>query len=267
MNNNIAIIGHGYVGQGYNKVFPGAYIYDEPKGIGVREEVNKCELAIVCTPTPMLEDGSCDTFIVEDVIRWIKTPLILIKSTIPPGTTDELKKKYNKRICFSPEYMGESNYWTSPWKYPSPTNPISHTFQIIGGDKKDAEEIIGVIIEKLGPEKFYYIVESKEAETIKYMQNTWGATKVSFCQEFYDLCQALDISYTKVREGLLLDSRIERMHTAVFPNKRKWGGKCWPKDIMAIIKVGDKVGCSMDLLKQVVIKNENKEVAENEMKG
>lgn len=258
MNNKIAIVGYGYVGQGYNKVFPEAYIYDEPKKIGLQTTVNECDLAIVCVPTPMKEDGNCDISIVENVINWLETPLILIKSTIPPGTIDNLKLIYGKRICFSPEYMGEGKYYVSSWKYPDPTNPISHTFQIIGGDKKDAEEIVGILIEKLGPEKFYYIVEAKEAETIKYMENAWGATKVSFCQEFYDLCQALGISYTKVREGFLLDSRVERMHTAVFPNKRKWGGKCWPKDINAIIKVGDEVGSPMNLLKQVVKNNDEK---------
>lgn len=254
--NKIAIIGYGYVGQGYHKAFPEAVIYDEPKKIGTREEVNSCDLAIVSVPTPMKEDGSCDISIVDEVVGWIETPLILIKSTIPPGTTDELKKKYNKRICFSPEYMGEGKYYVSPWKYPDPLNPISHSFQIIGGDKKDADEIVEILVEKLGPEKFYYIIESVEAEIIKYMENSWGATKVSFCQEFYDLCQVFGVSYPKVREGFLLDSRVERMHTAVFPKKRKWGGKCWPKDLMAIIRAAEKKGYSMDLLKQVVKNNQ-----------
>jgi len=256
MNSKIAIIGYGYVGQGYHKSFPEAVIYDEPKNIGTREEVNQCDLGIVCVPTPMKDDGSCDTSIVEDVIKWLETPLILIKSTIPPGTTDELKKKYGKRICFSPEYMGEGKYFVAPWKYPDPTNPSFHTFQIIGGDKKDAEEIQGILVERLGPEKFYYLVEAVEAEIIKYMENSWGATKVSFCQEFYDLCQVFGASYARVREGFLLDSRVERMHTAVFPKKRKWGGKCWPKDVMAIIKRAEEKGYSMDLLKQVVKNNE-----------
>ena len=258
MNNKIAIIGYGYVGQGYHKAFPEAVIYDEPKKNGTREKVNKCDLAIVSVPTPMSEDGSCDISIVENVIKWLETPLTLIKSTIPPGTTDVLKKKYNKRICFSPEYMGEGKYYVSPWKYPDPLNPISHNFQIIGGDKKDADEIVGILVEKLGPEKFFYIVDAVEAEIIKYMENSWGAMKVSFCQEFYDLCQVFSASYPKVREGFLLDSRVERMHTAVFPSKRKWGGKCWPKDIMAIIKAADKKGYSMELLKQIVKNNQRR---------
>ncbi len=252
----VTIIGYGYVGQGYQKAFPEAVIYDEPKKIGTKDEANKCDLAIICVPTQMKEDGSCNTSIVEEVVGWLKTPLILIKSTIPPGTTDRLKIKTNKKICFSPEYIGEGKYYVSPWKYPDPKDPTSHTFQTIGGKKEDAEEIVGILVEKLGPEKFYYIIDSVEAEIIKYMENSWGAMKVSFCQEFYDVCKLFGASYPRVREGFLLDSRVERMHTAVFPNKRKWGGKCWPKDVSAIVKKADEKGYSMDLLKQVLKNNE-----------
>ena len=149
----ISIIGYGYIGQGYHKVFPDAFLYDPFKMLGSKEEANKADLAVVCVPTPMKEDGSCDISAVEEVVSWLETPLILIKSTIPPGTTDYLRNKYGKRICFSPEYMGESTYYTPPWKYPDPKDPTSHTFQIIGGSKEDADEIIGIMITYLAPNK------------------------------------------------------------------------------------------------------------------
>ena len=259
----IGIVGFGYVGQRLKRFFEygnhyEVKIYDPTDSRSdTKEDINQSKLAVICVPTPMSEkDKSCDISIVEDVISWIETPLILIKSTIPPGTTDKLKEKTGKKICFSPEYIGEGKYFVSEWKYPNPTNPISHTFQIIGGDKKDADEIVGVLCERLGPEKFYYIIDAVEAEIVKYMENAWGATKVSFCQEFYDLCQVFGVSYNKVREGFLLDSRVERMHTAVFPDRRKWSGKCWPKDISAIIKKAEEMGYSMNLLKQVVKSNQ-----------
>ncbi|HEC65552.1 MAG TPA: hypothetical protein ENI23_09670, partial [bacterium] len=58
-----------------------------PLGIGTKDEVNECDLAIVCVPTPSREDGSCDTTIIEEVVSWLKTPLILFKSAVEPGTT------------------------------------------------------------------------------------------------------------------------------------------------------------------------------------
>src|SRR3990167_5561119 len=252
----IAIIGYGYIGQGYHKVFPDAFLYDPFKMLGSKEEANRSDLAVVCVPTPMKEDGSCDISAVEEVVSWLETPLILIKSTIPPGTTDYLKGKYGKNICFSPEYMGESTYYTPPWKYPDPKDPTSHTFQIIGGAKEDADEVVGIMITYLGPDKVYYAIDAIEAEIVKYMENSFGALKVSFCQEFYDICKTFGASYNKVREGFLLDPRVERMHTAVFPKKRKWGGKCWPKDVNAIVKASEKAGYVPELLKQVIKNNE-----------
>jgi len=253
---SVAIVGYGYIGKGYHKVFNDAVLYDPAQDLGSKEEVNNCDLSVICVPTPMREDGFCDTSIVEEVVSWIESPLILIKSAVSPGTTDRLRKKYGKRICVSPEYMGEGKYYVAPWKYPDPQDPTSHTFQIIGGDKKDADDIVGIMVRYLGPDKVYYIIDAIEAEIIKYMENSWGATKVSFCQEFYDICKVFGASYPRVREGFLLDPRVERMHTAVFPKERQWGGKCWPKDINGMIKAAEEKGYSPDLLKQVLKNNE-----------
>ena len=64
----IAIVGDGYVGASMNRLFKDAVLYDEPKGIGSREEVNSCDMAFVCVPTPQGKSGECDTHIVEEVI-------------------------------------------------------------------------------------------------------------------------------------------------------------------------------------------------------
>lgn len=259
--NNVAIIGMGYVGAAMLKIFPDAYQYDEPKGIGNREEVNKCGLAIVCVPTPMSETDDefkkVDLSIVEEVVGWLETELILIKSTIPPQTTDRLVKETGKNICFSPEYVGEGKYQITPWKYMSPTDPTTHEFQIIGGEKVAREKVHNYFVGRLGPEKFYYLIDALEAEVIKYMENSWGAMKVIFAQEFYELCQALGASYPIVREGWALDNRVERMHTAVFVDNRGFSGKCYPKDLNGIVVKGDEVGSELSLIKTVLRKNAN----------
>jgi UDP-glucose 6-dehydrogenase len=144
-----------------------------------------------------------------------------------------LCKKYNKHICFSPEYMGESKYQITDWKYMSSTNPRTHDFVIIGGEQPYADKICDIFVEDLGPEKTYYICNSTEAEMIKYLENSFFALKVAYFNEIYDLCDKLGISYHKVREGWALDNRVCKMHTSVFVNKRKFGGKCYPKDCNA----------------------------------
>lgn len=262
--NKVAIIGHGYVGKAMHKIFPDALIYDTNpfEAKNTMAEINRdCGLAIICVPTPMkdgdTEFASVDTSIVENVLKEVDTPLVLIKSTVPPGFTESANKKFGdgKQICFSPEYVGEGKYWISEWKYMSPTDPRTHEFQIIGGDPVTAEKICNYFVQKLGPEKTYYLISSTEAEIIKYMENCWGAMKVIFAQEFYDLCQKLGASYIKVREGWALDNRVEKMHTAVFVDNRGFGGKCYPKDLNGIVARGDELGVDMSLVKAVLRKN------------
>jgi len=261
----VAIIGYGYVGKAMGLIFPDALIYDPfYDKSNTKEEINKeCGLVVICVPTPPVgmkgeqrveEDEesfrAVDLSMVENSLEWLTVDLVLIKSTIPPGTTDMLIEKYNKKICFSAEYIGEGNYYTPP-KYPDPLDPRKHDFMIIGGDPLVADEIFSYFIPKLGPAKKYHKMTAVEGECVKYFENSWGAMKVTFFNELFEICKAVGASFTSVREGLLLDSRIEQMHTAVFEDKRGFGGKCFPKDLLGIIAQSEKAGYSPDLLKEV----------------
>lgn len=250
----IALIGFGYVGKGMHKIFPEAILHDPAQGYDNAVAVNASDLAIICVPTPMKDNGECDTSIVESVIDWLETPLILIKSTIIPGTTEKLRKKYGKRICFSPEYIGEGKYYT-PVQYPDPTNPLQHGFMIIGGEGKDCSDIMDIFTPKLGPACRIRIMTSLEAEIVKYAENAWGATKVTFANTLYEICQKLGANWYQVREGWIDDPRVEPMHTAVFPDKRGWGGKCYPKDVNAIYQIGKQAGANVDLLEAIIKTN------------
>lgn len=261
MAQQIAVLGIGHIGKGMLKIFPDAVQFDEPQGVGTREEVNKCRLAIVCVPTPSKEDGACDTSIIEDCISWLKTPLILIKSAVEPRTTDWLKAKYGKRIVVSPEYMGESRYWT-PAKYPDPTNPITHGFVILGGDFKDCTEIADILTPILGPATRFRLVTALDAELIKYAENTWGALKVTFANELREITEALGANWHFVREGWLDDPRVEPMHTAVFKDDKGFGGKCLPKDTMALIRTAEKNGYTPRLIKAIIESNNARRVEE-----
>lgn len=244
----IGIIGFGHVGTAMKQIFADAYVYDEPKFIGDREELNKCDVAFVCVPTPMAENGSCDTSIVEYVLEWVSTPYIVIRSTVPVGFTESMKNKYGKKIFFQPEYYGET--------VAHPFADIKNqTWITIGGDKKDAEIIVSVYQKVFTSNVYINLVDSKTAELAKYMENCFFATKVIFCNEFFDLANAMGVSYTELRETWLLDPRMGRSHTFVYPDDRGYGGSCLPKDISAIVKQGDKIA-DVTLLKAVMEKNE-----------
>jgi len=101
----VSIIGYGVVGKTMHTLFPDALIYNgqrNPVGNLSYTDINKTGVAFVCVPTPTKSNGQCDTSIVEEVVAKLKTSLIIIRSTIIPGTTDRLKKKYKKHIVFCP---------------------------------------------------------------------------------------------------------------------------------------------------------------------
>lgn len=257
----IGIIGHGVVGRGMEKLLHKfeVVVYDV-KTQPDRSLLKNIDLAIICVPTNMKDDGDCDISIVEDVVSWIEAPLILIKSTIPPGTTRYLREKYKKAVNFSPEYMGESSYFTPFWKYPDPQNAESHTFVIVGGG--EASEILNVFMQVMSVDTKYLITTPEEAELTKYMENSFFATKVAFCNEFFDIAKVFGVDYKRLRELWLQDPRINPNHTLVFENKRGFGGKCFPKDLNAIIKTVEKNNYNPILLKAVIESN-NKQVKKN----
>jgi nucleotide sugar dehydrogenase len=253
--NKVAVIGLGYVGTAYQKLFPNAVGYDPFKGFNDKGVVNECDLAIVSVPTAMKEDGSCDVSIVEETIKWLETPLILVKSTVPPGTIARLKKETGKRICHSPEYIGEGGYYIPFWEYPHPTEPQHHSFMIIGGDPQDREDILQIFYPVLGPTKTYYQVDETTSELIKYFENCAIATKVTLCNEFYEIAKTFGVSYSQVREGFVLDKRQGEMFTLVFKDKRGFGGKCLPKDVNALVYASNKAGYKPEFMEEVLKSN------------
>jgi UDP-glucose 6-dehydrogenase len=97
---------------------------------------------------------------------------------------------------------------------------------------------------------------SRTAELAKFMENAYLATKVTFCNEFYDIAQALGIDYNELREVWLQDERMGRDHTLVYPDKRGFGGPCLPKDTLGIITVALENSTNPELLRAVVSANE-----------
>jgi len=255
----IGIIGYGYVGKAVYELLKTHYeilIYDinpdfTQKATYVnKEEINNCEMAIVCVPTPD-KDKRCDTSILEETVAWLDVPLILVKSTVAPTTIYSLKKKTGKHIVFSPEYIGEGKYFLPPWKYMHPTDMRQHPFQIFGGDRGDTNKCVDIFSPVLGPDCKFLQTDSTTAELTKYMVNTWGAMKVTFVNEWFEIAKAFGADYRELRELFLMDNRVERIHTAVFPEKRGFDGKCFPKDLNAIITAAEDKNYSPELLKEV----------------
>ena len=250
----IGIIGYGYVGKAVYEYFKTHYtvMFYDPyvEGSVSKEEINQCDLGVVCVFTPSKPNGDCDISIVEESISWLNTPLILIKSTIKIGTTRMLKEKTGKRICFSPEYIGESLYDTGMFNFNKSMK--NHSFYTFGGDKKDTACLVDLFQVVSGPNKVYKQTDETSAEIAKYMENAYFSTKLTFCYEFSEICRANGVDYNEVRECWLLDPRIGTSHTSVFMNKTTpYDGKCLPKDIKAVIAQATEAGYTPEFLADV----------------
>ena len=257
MKPSITIYGLGYVGTGVATFLKRHYVVqavdpvpnmEKADGLGIKIYTNASDasptpFAVVCVPTPMSEDGACDTSIVEEVLRKTDHEHYLIKSTVIPGTTERLKKVTKKNIVFSPEYLGEGNYQMPFWKgYPHPTDMTLHSFHIFGGAPKHTQKWVDLWQRIAGWDPEYRQTDSTTAELVKYMENAFLATKKIFCDEFYEIAQAMDVNYSELRELWLLDGRMGRSMTLIYPDSRGFGGKCLPKDVIAIAQAAKKAG-------------------------
>src|SRR3990167_7584606 len=190
---NVAIIGAlGWVGRAMIELFPNACLYD--KTLGRKEEVNYQDVAFVCVPTDLKGDNTLDTSIVEEVISWCECPLIVIRSTLNPGTADYLEKKYKRNIVVMPEYVGES-----------PAHPLldesQRRFLVIGGKSQNRRKTIELFQTIYNADINIRQVTNLEAEIIKLSENRSIAFKVMECQELYDTCEKAGVDYYTVREA------------------------------------------------------------------
>lgn len=228
----VGVVGGGVVGKATVRMCgPETVVYDPYLDgcAATQDEINACDVTFVSVPTPMAADGTCDTSIVEDVVRWIATPLIIIRSTIAPGTTDRLRARHGKRIVFQPEYLGET-----------PAHVFAEMgereFVVLGGAPEDVSAAADLYKHYYNSYVRFYFCDARTAELAKYMENAFYAVKVTFVNEFYEIARAHDVDFNTLREIWLADPRISRDHTFVYPEARGFDGKCLPKDCNAIVQ-------------------------------
>ena len=238
---NIGIVGQGFVGEAIHQGLHGFFkieTYDkyvtEKSTCGSLEELcKKAEILFICLPTPMNEDGSCNLSIVEETVRKIDEVaeghhITVIKSTVPPGTTERLNKKYiNANVVFNPEFLTEANY----------IDDFKNQNRIIIGGPRPHTTRIKNLYEKVFNNVPIIKTSSTIAEMVKYTANCFLATKVSFANEIKQVCESIDIDYDKVVEYATYDNRLGISHWKVPgpDGKRGFGGSCFPKDINALI--------------------------------
>ncbi len=273
----IGIVGQGYVGTAIKSGFEKHYeieTYDKfstsKSTVNLHDLVLLSDVIFVCVPTPMNKDGSCHTNIVEEVVLEINEisisseskPVVVIKSTVPPGTTDRLNKKYEHiSVIFNPEFLTEANF----------IEDFKNQTRIILGGTRKGTNLLRQIYSKVFPSAHIIKTGSITAEMVKYMTNAYLATKVSFSNEIKQICDKVGADYDKVVEYTTLDDRLGKTHWSVPgpDGDLGFGGHCLPKDINALISVAHELGIEPEVLESVVETNDK--VRKNrdweEMKG
>ena len=254
----IGVIGKGFVGTAVSHGFShqtgfGAQIkiYDKnptKSQNSLQDTVNDSDFIFLSVPTPSFPDGSIDLSIVDDALSSIdavnknKSNIILLRSTVVPGTTQFYQDKYpNLRFVFNPEFLTERS---------ASFDFINQTRVILGGTKKNTELVKKLYKERFGD--YIPVVETnfETAELIKYMNNLFFATKVSFLNEMKLVADKVNVNWDEAVNGFILDGRIGHSHLSVPgpDGKFGFGGSCFPKDIQALIKFANDIGVKMNVL-------------------
>tara|TARA_B100000963_G_scaffold266236_1_gene234412 strand:+ start:780 stop:1616 length:837 start_codon:yes stop_codon:yes gene_type:complete len=243
----VGIIGNGFVGEAISFAFSSVshmFVYDtDPsRSLDDLESVHNCDFIFVCVPTPMFEDGSQDLSYVESVFEKANNkPIYILKSTVLPGTTDSLSKKYsNFKIIFSPEFLTERT---------AKLDILTQSRIILGGELSLTEKAKKLFNQRF---KIKNIIQtnSKTAELTKYMNNTFFATKVSIMNEFKLICNKIGANWEDALKGFVSDGRIGDSHLNVpgHDGKLGYGGTCFPKDVNALLSFSKKLNIELNTI-------------------
>lgn len=226
---SVLIVGCGNIGsllyEEYKRSCP--HRYDPYKGY--HEKENKTyDIAFIAVDTPMMRDGSCDLSQIHAAVNETDAKTIVIRSTVPVGTTDRLIEETGKNIVFCPEFYGTTQHCDH--------KTFDFSYTIIGG-KPEARECVVQFLQSIYDARHRLIqTDAKTAELSKYMANTMLAAKVSLCVQFWEIANQLGVNYSELRELVLQDERFSRAHTFVYSDKPYWKSHCFDKDLPALTK-------------------------------
>jgi UDPglucose 6-dehydrogenase len=245
----VGIVGMGVIGSAQAEMFRGHDLvpYDPlDNNVYPVTAMAKVDFALICVGTPERPDGRADLRYVAQAVNELPGGVpVAIRSTVPPGTTDRLLS--NRLYAHVPEFMGENvlHSWQKPADVP---------YMIIGG-----ESIATLFFRQKFAQVFpgkIHTCSAREAELAKYAANLYWATRVTFVNEFAKVCERFGVDYERVREAWLQDPRMSEPYTQRAGYPAGFGGRCWPKDLAALIAASGDAGYDPPFLRAVSEANE-----------
>jgi GDP-mannose 6-dehydrogenase len=231
--------------------------------IDAQEAVLESEISFICVGTPSNSNGSLDLKYVKRVCEEIGTfikkksayHLIVLRSTVLPGSTDEIVipilEQFSKKkcgigfgVCFNPEFLREGS---------SIKDFFNPPFTIIGSNDEEAAEIIKELYE--GIKAPLIIVSFKIAEMVKYANNAFHALKVTFANEIGNICKQQDIDSHQVMDIFCLDDKLNLSSYYLKPGYA-FGGSCLPKDLRALLYLSRHNDLQLPVIESILISNQ-----------
>lgn len=254
---NIGIIGAGMVGGTIEACFSSThtlFVHDPRRGTELAEILPHVDCVYISVPTPSGPTGECDTSLVEQTLECLPTGMTaIIKSTVIPGTTQRFHDQYpNLKIAYSPEFLVERNRIE---------DFSNQDFLVVGTHHADVAQLVfehHVQAGVMRNEQLFHVTPT-EAELVKYTKNTFNALKVIFANQIYDLSQKLEADYQVIKKIITTNhpQKIGEQHLEpMFGANRGFGGKCLPKDTLALLKLAESLGVKYHLLDALQIDNE-----------
>jgi len=263
MSNKIGIIGVGVIGEaikyGMEKLGHTVKVHDIRFDTTI-DNVLDTEICFICVPTPSMENGECNTSIVEGVVEELNklnyNGIIAIKSTVPPSTTENLQKEHNnKNICFVPEFLRE--------RCAISDFTLNHDVCIVGSKSEDICTFIKKIHGKY-PNKFMFLSPT-EAEFVKYYNNIYNATLITLANNIYEVCKKMGVNYNNIKSALVSRNHINDVYIDCNENFRGYAGACLPKDVRAFIHLAKSLDVDAGIFE--FLDNENKKYKSTVFEG
>ena len=256
----IGIVGNGFVGSSVAFGFSPQtgcdaeiMIYDKDKSKSTHSlsETLESDFIFVSVPTPSNSDGSINLDIVYEcfsemsMLNKRKDNVILLRSTVTPGTTRKLQIGFhNLNIVFNPEFLTERS---------AKFDFINQSRFILGGEESHTKKVADLYRWRFGENIPVIHTNFETAEMIKYMNNCFFATKVSFMNEMYQIADKCNVDWKTAIEGFVMDGRIGHSHLTIPgpDGKYGFGGSCFPKDIQAMINFAESLSLNPNVLNGV----------------
>ena len=243
----VAIVGVGMVGTPLKRYFEerrgytrgiSLFLFDLDPNKKYTDDVNQADVIFISVPTPRGEDGSAKIDAVEHAFANLTgNKIVVIKSTVPPGTSEYFQKKYPQhKVLFNPEFLTERQAWE---------DFVKPDRQIVGftSESIDAAHVVLSLLPKApfmspwGIHTYRPIkITATEAEIIKYGGNVYFSRKITFANALAMLAENHGVEYDNIRLGMAADFRIGDSHLDVtHGGYRGFGGYCFPKDVNALM--------------------------------